>query len=426
MYPFLPLRSRGFYPGLPSDQFSDQWENPRDVFSVLLILGGDIVSRALAQLAGGRVTPVAFSFGWVAYAVTAVVSAVGENKLMPLPDCACKVINGRSGYARDNSSWVVGRIMRDFDTWMDDGHPHGSIRHCLDDMINERWKQDRDEAGNGAAASQVPKPTMVGLCISVYRARDVNPGSPGFDLAYCTGFGTALVQLGIAAIPCVIHGDWGIVLVTAVGITLSFMTGALPQWATEKWACRRHTKKTIILTRGNGSQHAIVIIGDGKGIDLEDLAAGQTNVDVSASSTTRIAITILAAFWILLLITAAGIQHHTWYLLTVGGIGILQNIFVAGWPRFPKDLGVPLEFEKVIGKPKVMDALFEVEEEYPHVGRSMLDTFFPGKLRPGESRRWDDLEKKADAADEERKRSRAAAQTGPSSPEISHTQPLTS
>lgn len=42
---------------------SHQWSAPSDVFTVLLILGGDVVARALAQLVGSRITPVAFSFG---------------------------------------------------------------------------------------------------------------------------------------------------------------------------------------------------------------------------------------------------------------------------------------------------------------------------------------------------------------------------
>jgi len=41
----------------------NRWGRPTDVFSVLLILGGDIVNKALAQLAGGNITPVTFSFG---------------------------------------------------------------------------------------------------------------------------------------------------------------------------------------------------------------------------------------------------------------------------------------------------------------------------------------------------------------------------
>ena len=110
-------------------------------------------------------------------------------------------------------------------------------------------------------------------------------------------------------------------------------------------------------------------------------------MDFSASYKTRIALTLLAVFWVLLLITAAAIKRNTWFLLAIGGIGILQNSFVVGSRRSPEAFGVPLIFDNVIGKPKVMDTLFAVEEAYPHVGRSMLDTFFPGKLRQEEERK---------------------------------------
>ena len=140
-----------------------------------------------------------------------------------------------------------------------------------------------------------------------------------------------------------------------------------------------------------GSQHAIVILGTGKGLNLEDLSAGQTNVDVSASWGTRVAVTIMAGFWILLLITAAGIKQNSWFLLAIGAIGILQNVFVAGWRRFPKAFGIPLEFVEVIGQEKVMKTLYEVEDKYPYVGASMLETFFPGKRREDEVKKWEEL-----------------------------------
>lgn len=57
------LFRRNFNPDLPSQEFLRQWKTPGDVFSVLLILGGDVVLRALAQLSGSGITPVAFSFG---------------------------------------------------------------------------------------------------------------------------------------------------------------------------------------------------------------------------------------------------------------------------------------------------------------------------------------------------------------------------
>ncbi|KAK5378695.1 hypothetical protein LTR11_004390 [Exophiala xenobiotica] len=404
----LGLFRRSFDPGLPSGEFWTQWKNPGDVFSVLLILGGDVILRALAQLSGSGITPVAFSFGWVAYAITAVVSAIGENKLMPLPDCACKVINGKSGYVRDNTSWVIGRIVRDFEAWVDQ-----PVKEHLAGMIQTRWEQNKKVEGADA-----PKPPQVGLCVSVYKAEPAKIGSPGYDLVYWIGFATTIIQLGIAAIPCGLFGDWGILLVTVIGILLSFASGCLPQWMEEKWACRRNSDKNVILTRGNGSQHAIVILGDGKGLDLEDLAAGQTNVDVSASTLTRVSVTILAAFWILLLITAAGLKKNTWFLLAVGGIGILQNIFVAGWRRLPKAYGMPLTYVDVIGEHKVMDTLFAVEEKYPHIGASMRKTFFPGKLRANEVQKWADLEKAAKAKDDAAKNARnnASQQNGGSQP----------
>lgn len=56
---------------------SAQWTTPGDILSVLLLLGPEIVQRAVAQLAGRAVTPVAFSFGWVAYAASALLSTFG-------------------------------------------------------------------------------------------------------------------------------------------------------------------------------------------------------------------------------------------------------------------------------------------------------------------------------------------------------------
>jgi hypothetical protein len=59
-------------------QLSDQWRGPHDVLSILLILGPDIIQGALAQLSGSYLTPVVFSFGWVAYAFSALLSASGS------------------------------------------------------------------------------------------------------------------------------------------------------------------------------------------------------------------------------------------------------------------------------------------------------------------------------------------------------------
>ncbi|KAI9639991.1 hypothetical protein NHQ30_011550 [Ciborinia camelliae] len=396
--PALPyLHWRSLDPGIASVQFREQWKYPSDVFTILLILGGDVVACALAQLVGSRVTPVAFSFGWVAYAVTAVVTVVGDNKLMPAADCSCKVINGTTGFVRDNYSWIIGRMVRDFETWMDEDYPETKpVRTRLEEILDIKWRKlkadaEKDARRSGVIPKQPPgRPPRTGLCVSIYRAKDAQPGYPGYDRPYVIGLIICIFQLGLAAIPCGIFGDWSILLITAAGIVLSFASGAIPQWSQEKWACRRGTRKTIVLTRGNGSQHAIVIIGNGKGLDLEDLAVA----DASSlpSGQTRFCVITLAAFWILLLVTAAGIQHNTWFLLATGTVGIIQNIYVASACRSPKSFGIPLEFVEVIAEIKVMDTLFRVEERYQRLGRNMLDTFFPGDLRENEQTRWDHFE----------------------------------
>ena len=130
-------------------------------------------------------------------------------------------------------------------------------------------------------------------------------------------------------------------LVTVAAIMLCFSTGALAQWRVEKWACRRleelDKKKSFVLTRGNGAQHAIAIIGNGRGLDLEDLASGFSHVDSpSITVFARLATVVLGVLWIALLITSSAITNEAWYLIAVGGIGMLQNMFVAGWKRRPE------------------------------------------------------------------------------------------
>lgn len=153
----------------------------------------------------------------------------------------------------------------------------------------------------------------------------------------------------------------------------------------------------MILTRGNSSQHAILILGGGKGLDLEDLAAGQNNFDLSTARKTKVALIGLATLWIFLLITVAGTVQNTWFLPAIGGVGTLQNIFAAGHMRHPTAFGVPLELVDVIAYRKIIKVIFVVERKYPLAGANMINTFFPGNLRDDEKTTWDDFAKNAKA-----------------------------
>ena len=150
----------------------------------------------------------------------------------------------------------------------------------------------------------------------------------------------------------------------------------------------------------------MIFINRGCGWDVEALAtaAGETRPE------TRWICGLLAICWILLLICVSGLKAHTWFLIGVGGIGMLQNVYLAGASRtagafnfhyvpyskratiealrLGKPHNKPLdEFRDPSGglKPEVkpggvMGALMALEELYPKAVASLVTVFFPGTL----------------------------------------------
>lgn len=126
-------------------------------------------------------------------------------------------------------------------------------------------------------------------------------------------------------------------VVTFVGNFLAFITCGLPQWRNEKWASRKlSSPKTISLTRGNGYHHIIIIKCPVKSWDLEALASGFA---MPCWETTQISL-VLAILWVCLLISVSGLKEHDWYLVSIGSIGMLQNIYAAGVSRGPGTAGL--------------------------------------------------------------------------------------
>ena len=351
------VKPREAFPGV-----KQQWQNPNDLFSVLLIVGGDIIQRAIAQLCSPYYfTPVAFSFGWVSYAVSAITSAIGDGKLMPEIDCPSIIINTKSGYARTNSSWILGRILRD-------------------------WPDDLLKAPPG----QREPALVVTYCVQ----QPKNAGRPRLDMVWWFGVFVIITQILISIIPGVRDGAWTVLVITGGGTLVCLAQSALPQWTSEKFSCRDLSEKqvqTIALTRGNGSNFVLVIKSESGGLNLEDLASAR----VKKHHTTLPFTLALSVVWFVVLLTAIAVQENTWYLLLVGGIGMVQNIFAAGYKRQPDALGIHLETKDCIGPKeagvnKVFDVLKEVEQRLGGgVGLALLPTFFPGELWPNEQA-WKD------------------------------------
>ena len=347
-----------------STSLQSQWRNPSDILSLLLLIGGDIIRFALAQQAGDSYpTPVVFSFGWVAYAFTALLSAVSNDRLMPVtPDFSVVVSSTEFGHARSNQSWILGRLVRDFENfWMPD-----KVKQDLAHMLYQAAK---------------PK---AGLCISVFEASSgATAGVPKRDFYWFSGYVVAFIQLGIAVIPWVIWGEWEIFLITSCGTLLAFAMGSLPRWGEERWKCRRDTHKNFTLSRGNGSQHVLVILGEGRGLDLEDLAV--SSEAAGRLGMTRLMLSSLAACWVVLLITVSGIKEHTWFLLAIGTLGMVHTTVITAAPRRPEWFGIHLKYRESFVRRRVIEALKAADEKYPGLGKSMLPTFFPNGVRAEEA-----------------------------------------
>ena len=298
-------------------QLRYQWANPGDILSLLLLIGGDIVQKAIAQLVGYEVrvpgsstrlsiTPVAFSFGWVAYSFSNILTAFGEMKLMPSTDCPSLLVNCSNGFVRENRSWILGRLLRD---------------HELKCAIDSR---DEDQGGKGES-----------IRIDIFSLGPIS--FPHRDFVWWLGWVVIVIQIMVSSLPLILHGVWCIMTITICGNFLAVLTGAMPQWAQEKWPTAKLDRdKITCLTRGNGYQHIMVFIGSFGSWNLEVLATGRSN----PRRETPWILMILAVLWTCLLVSVAGIKSNTWYLIGIGGIGMLQNILAAAKPRSPATANV--------------------------------------------------------------------------------------
>jgi hypothetical protein len=256
-------------------------QNPTDFSAVLLIIGGDIIQKALAQLSGPALgAPIAFSFGWVAYSFSALASVVGDGRLMPEPEFQSFVTNCSSGYVRLNGSWTLARLLRDL---------------------------ERDAPkGKG------------GLCVTVLDALG-RGGVPQRDWVWYIGLAIMPAQFAVALIPWILFGNWTIFLLALSGTALAWSTSLLPQWAAEKWLSCRRREATYSLTRGNGHRHVFVIQNQSpEGLNLEDMAASHVHLTPLAEWLSRICLSVLALLWLVFLICAGTVKIDIWYLLAVG------------------------------------------------------------------------------------------------------------
>ena len=437
------------HPG-PFDNLRDQSTHPRDIFSLLLLLGGDMVQRATARLTdyplnipftrhSVSITPVAFSFGWIAYAFAGLAAAIGDCQLMPSPDCAVSLINcdsGAGGFVRSNQSWLLGRVFKDRET----------------KMLKRFGRRFHGKQGdNEAQALTRPDQSVYGNISLVVQVFDAYAPHSSIDTGlrdstWRYAWVVTVLQICVVVIMAGL-GNWDVVVITLIGMIFALATASLPQWRAEKWSAKRleHDKsKALSLTRGNGSTYVMVIRaakstaknpdGDEGAWDFESMAASTYNFanKLEQLQHTRFCIVILTFCWTILLFLSLGVTPgpSSWALIGIGLLGTLQNIVVAGFPVeiATSGLGLHAEPSKTIigyqrrpeekaqykkemkglspfdvktfckerppsnGEAKdVMGTLTDLEKTIPGAGAALKPIFFPGQLWPREVEIWEEF-----------------------------------
>ncbi|KAI3316454.1 hypothetical protein HD806DRAFT_517540 [Xylariaceae sp. AK1471] len=377
-------------------ELAREWANPSvAVATVLMFVGGNVIQEAFAQSTGNLLTPVCFSFGWVAYALSTVKDSFGEGRLLPLTDYPVKVFNLDSGYYRVNKNWLIGRIVRDHEASM-------SQNHLFNDSA---------------------------IRIAIFEAMPVNQRAQlsfKYNTQHLLGAIVIIAQHVIAAIPTIRTqgNEWGILAITGFGTLFSLIMGLLPQWWAEKMPSNQSSKKVFALTVGNGSRDIMIIKGEGRCIDLEELATMSSprtariwskikTMSVPRSDSkgrnaktifgrplgfmiTRFVCVFEALGWFLILISLAGIRSHTWCLIVIGVIGWVHNVALADLTLEPESRNLPLKLLDTISTHRTMDGIMDLEVTHGGCGEALLPEFFPGRLRPDEDEWWREKEKRSE------------------------------
>ncbi|KAK3690243.1 hypothetical protein B0T22DRAFT_536974 [Podospora appendiculata] len=365
------------------------WQSPGDIPSLLLLIGGDVVQRAIAQLTGVYVqvgpklpkvyvTPVAFSFGWVAYAFMTLASVIGGKQLMPpSAEINSTVIECATGFQRANQSWLLGRILRD---------PAGTLLALVSGSLPQwglkKWPGRR---------LNPPRPEAAAADTPVQEKGMAAPNVPDLESG-----ATSLSHRPISPtnLNAQAVGGPGCSSPQGPEVRDDRETSGKPSW-------KRNKTKPVCLTRGNGYCYAVVIIGSGRAWDLETMAAA-TSESLPA---TPWVLGALAIAWMTLLVSVSGIKLGTWYLILVGGLSMVQNVYASSVPRSPETNGLKLtpfsdrptiigssasesDFWDGNGDGEVSDdevgvrgAIRELEKTLPGAGFSLMPVFFPAIIR---------------------------------------------
>ncbi|KAM7219113.1 hypothetical protein V8F06_005551 [Rhypophila decipiens] len=400
IYPnHLPKRGseHGWAPNFTTSLLGQQWVQPGQITTILLLVGGEVIQKAVAQMAGTRehppFTPVVFSYGWVSYAFILLANAIGNTSYLPPPDYPGKIISVKSGDKREIRSWFLARLLRDLEHEID---PDGQIS-------NHRKQKDIENIALYVAVYQIDRAKM----------RPSRIVESTRDFWWWSFLIPLVLQLAVASIPILptpgrTESNYYILLITVAGNVLAFLTGSLQSSREEKFGLRTKLgcRDMFAITRGNGHNIVFIILPDsfdkregerGDAGDSESKShlpylAEMATLSYRPTTGSRIRAVFFTFLWIALLVTIGGSTSDTWCLLVVGAVGMIHAIVVAGVHRKTEAHGIPLipVPEWTVKKDGVRKALTALESFVPGAGYMLRGEFFNGPERPDDLEKWRD------------------------------------
>ncbi|KAK8128988.1 hypothetical protein PG984_010096 [Apiospora sp. TS-2023a] len=232
------------------------------------------------------------------------------------------------------------------------------------------------------------------------------PGLPyqfRYTILHIFGALTIAVQLIIASIPTTLTAgeEWEILVVAAIGTTLTLLTGILPQWKAGGLPNGQRSDETYALTAGNGSRDIFIIQGKDHCIGLDESVAHESPIfgtpwlksrTVPAKDGDSSATTLTQEIWGMpkgfFITVCSALVLATWAMMLVGGIWLLYNTIVAGIRRNPSERSLPPMFVESILARNILDGLMDLEVSYPGSGDPLICELSPGDMSVEEREWW--------------------------------------
>ncbi|KAF1938369.1 hypothetical protein EJ02DRAFT_457933 [Clathrospora elynae] len=332
---------------------------------LFMILGPEIVHKALAiTTASPRNDSPFLSCGWLSYSLSTLLTALsGTPGMLPKPELDSKVMNLTSGHCRTNTSFLLSRLLRDLE-----------LEYA---------------------------PATGGLVIEILDAGPPITPLSWFRTVSTNGVTMAVsfAQLAIATAIYILTSELSVLLIFATSVLLMESLANLPAWAAQKFSTARKDEgknAAYALMRGNGCRHVFIIRNTHPAAwNLEDLAASSsavTSYDYCRTFEQTVLIFSFCVFAALALLSLQLSDCSAVSLLLLMLFGTAGNAVTAACSRAPWAHGIALESVDVIhDNCNVVYALHSLERKYPGFGEPLLQEFFPGVMREGEKKWWDEI-----------------------------------